>query len=142
METRDVFIPFNNSTRSAIGTNRWVFSGVLYLVYRSTSVWLKLTTTFSRLTKLKLPSGEHQLLLTKGDNNHVDDIELYQGLDWLERRHIVGKVRGYVSFISFPSHSLLFDPHLSCCTGLIVVMAHISLLVSHLPLMLELTLHP
>jgi signal peptidase len=35
-----------------------------------------------------------QLLLTKGDNNHVDDIELYQGLDWLERRHIVGKVRG------------------------------------------------
>jgi signal peptidase len=35
-----------------------------------------------------------QLLLTKGDNNYVDDIELYQGLDWLERRHIVGKVRG------------------------------------------------
>jgi signal peptidase len=36
----------------------------------------------------------NQLLLTKGDNNHVDDIELYQGLDWLERRHIIGKVRG------------------------------------------------
>ncbi|THV05789.1 hypothetical protein K435DRAFT_773698 [Dendrothele bispora CBS 962.96] len=32
-----------------------------------------------------------QLLLTKGDNNYVDDIELYQGLDWLERKHIVGK---------------------------------------------------
>lgn len=35
-----------------------------------------------------------QLLLTKGDNNHVDDIDLYQGLEWLERKHIVGKVRG------------------------------------------------
>lgn len=36
----------------------------------------------------------HQRLLTKGDNNYVDDIELYQGLEWLERKHIVGKVRG------------------------------------------------
>ena len=26
----------------------------------------------------------------------MDDIQLYQGLDWLERRHIVGKVQGYV----------------------------------------------
>ena len=40
----------------------------------------------------KLPGD--QLLLTKGDNNYVDDIELYQGLDWLEKKHIVGKVRG------------------------------------------------
>jgi signal peptidase len=35
-----------------------------------------------------------QLMLTKGDNNYVDDLELYQGLQWLERKHIVGKVRG------------------------------------------------
>lgn len=41
------------------------------------------------------PLGQRQLLLTKGDNNPVDDIELYQGLEWLERKHIVGKVRGY-----------------------------------------------
>ena len=40
----------------------------------------------------------HQRLLTKGDNNYVDDIELYKGLEWLERKHIVGKVRGYVLF--------------------------------------------
>src|SRR5882757_7147675 len=59
------------------------------------------TYSYPRLAKLKLPPGEHQLLLTKGDNNHVDDIELYRGLDWLERRHIVGKVRGYVSFALF-----------------------------------------
>lgn len=42
----------------------------------------------------------NQLLLTKGDNNYVDDIDLYQGLEWLERKHIVGKVRGY-GFFSF-----------------------------------------
>ena len=40
------------------------------------------------------PLAQKQLLLTKGDNNHIDDIELYQGLEWLERKHIVGKVRG------------------------------------------------
>src|ERR1700677_2369290 len=40
------------------------------------------------------PPAANQLLLTKGDNNHVDDIEWYRGMDWLERRHIVGKVRG------------------------------------------------
>lgn len=39
-----------------------------------------------------------QLLLTKGDNNAQDDIALYgYQLKWLERRHIVGKVRGCVS---------------------------------------------
>jgi signal peptidase I len=43
----------------------------------------------------------NQLLLTKGDNNYVDDIDLYQGLEWLERKHIVGKVRGYVGLSSF-----------------------------------------
>ncbi|OJA21082.1 hypothetical protein AZE42_11061 [Rhizopogon vesiculosus] len=50
METRDAFVPFENSTQSGIGK--------------------------TRLAKLKLPPEEHQLLLTKGDNNHVDDIEL------------------------------------------------------------------
>lgn len=40
------------------------------------------------------PLAQDQLLLTKGDNNPIDDLELYQGLEWLERRHIIGKVRG------------------------------------------------
>jgi signal peptidase len=41
------------------------------------------------------PSREtKQLLLTKGDNNPVDDTDLYNGLDWLQRKHIVGKVWG------------------------------------------------
>ena len=35
-----------------------------------------------------------QKLLTKGDNNELNDIQLYNGLEFLERKHIVGKVRG------------------------------------------------
>ena len=37
-----------------------------------------------------------QLLLTKGDNNPYDDFTLYKGIEYLERKHIIGKVRGYV----------------------------------------------
>ena len=40
------------------------------------------------------PLVQEQLLLTKGDNNPADDVELYQGLNWLEKGHIVGKVWG------------------------------------------------
>ena len=41
-----------------------------------------------------VPDPEDQLVLTKGDNNPVDDIGLYRGLKYLERKHVVGKVRG------------------------------------------------
>lgn len=44
--------------------------------------------------RLTIPSNSTQTLLTKGDNNDVDDIIMYKGMQWLERRHIVGKVRG------------------------------------------------
>ncbi|OAX34473.1 hypothetical protein K503DRAFT_698666 [Rhizopogon vinicolor AM-OR11-026] len=67
---------------------------------------------FIPLAKLKLPPGEHQLLLTKGDNNHVDDIELYRGLDWLERRHIVGKVRGFLPYIGYVTIAMNDFPQL------------------------------
>jgi hypothetical protein len=39
-------------------------------------------------------ASPRQRMLTKGDNNHVDDLELYNGLDWLESQHIVGVVKG------------------------------------------------
>mmetsp|Transcript_75071 Transcript_75071/g.132672 ORF Transcript_75071/g.132672 Transcript_75071/m.132672 type:complete len:188 (-) Transcript_75071:359-922(-) len=39
-------------------------------------------------------------LLTKGDNNQVDDRPLYTlGQLWLERRHILGRAKGYVPYI-------------------------------------------
>ncbi|KAI3614222.1 sec11-like protein c [Moniliophthora roreri] len=68
-------------------------------------------------TKVKIPGltqkqpGD-QLLLTKGDNNYVDDIELYQGLDWLERRHIVGKVRGFLPYIGYVTIAMNDFPQL------------------------------
>lgn len=36
-----------------------------------------------------------QYILTKGDNNQVDDRGLYNpGQLWIHREHIIGKVRG------------------------------------------------
>ena len=55
------------------------------------------------------PVIPEQLLLTKGDNNYVDDIDLYQGLEWLERKHIVGKVRGYAFICWFCAYILIFS---------------------------------
>ena len=35
-----------------------------------------------------------QLLLTKGDNNDLDDVGLYRGPEWLDSKYVVGKVQG------------------------------------------------
>ncbi|KLO07840.1 signal peptidase I [Schizopora paradoxa] len=58
------------------------------------------------------PLGQKQLLLTKGDNNNANDIELYQGLDWLEKRHIVGKVRGFMPYIGYVTIAMNDFPQL------------------------------
>ncbi|KAF9011819.1 hypothetical protein BDQ17DRAFT_1396883 [Cyathus striatus] len=54
----------------------------------------------------------NQYLLTKGDNNYVDDIELYQGLEWLERKHIVGKVRGFLPYVGYVTIAMNDFPQL------------------------------
>ncbi|TDL27984.1 hypothetical protein BD410DRAFT_338418 [Rickenella mellea] len=53
-----------------------------------------------------------QYLLTKGDNNYADDIELYQGLEWLERKHIVGKVRGFLPYVGYVTIAMNDFPQL------------------------------
>nr|VWO98601.1 DNA helicase (EC [Ganoderma boninense] len=58
------------------------------------------------------PLAPRQLLLTKGDNNHVDDLELYQGLEWLERKHIVGKVRGFLPYVGYVTIAMNDFPQL------------------------------
>ncbi|KAI4523115.1 signal peptidase complex catalytic subunit SEC11 [Schizophyllum commune] len=56
---------------------------------------------------------EDQLLLTKGDNNPIDDTGLYtQGMDWLERKHIVGKVRGFVPYVGYATIAMNDFPQL------------------------------
>lgn len=53
-----------------------------------------------------------QLMLTKGDNNYADDLELYRGLDWLERKHIVGKVKGFLPYIGYVTIAMNDFPQL------------------------------
>ncbi|TFY79793.1 hypothetical protein EWM64_g4217 [Hericium alpestre] len=53
-----------------------------------------------------------QKLLTKGDNNYLDDVELYQGLDYLERQHIVGKVRGFLPYVGYVTIAMNDFPQL------------------------------
>ncbi|KII91794.1 hypothetical protein PLICRDRAFT_104791 [Plicaturopsis crispa FD-325 SS-3] len=71
-------------------------------------------TKLARVLEAELtvtPSND-QLLLTKGDNNPVDDLDLYQGLDWLERRHIVGKVRGFLPYVGYVTIAMNDFPQL------------------------------
>ncbi|KAH9012128.1 hypothetical protein EDB85DRAFT_2076792 [Lactarius pseudohatsudake] len=57
------------------------------------------------------PLPENQLLLTKGDNNYLDDVELYKGLDWLEHKYI-GKVRGFLPYVGYVTIALNDFPQL------------------------------
>ncbi|KAF8621714.1 hypothetical protein AX15_007574 [Amanita polypyramis BW_CC] len=57
-------------------------------------------------------TGSKQLILTKGDNNQIDDVSLYQGLEWLERQHIVGKVRGFVPYVGYVTIAMNDFPQL------------------------------
>lgn len=52
-------------------------------------------------------------LLTKGDNNAVDDTELYaRGQDYIQRKDIMGSVVGYVPFIGYVTILLSEHPWL------------------------------
>lgn len=43
---------------------------------------------------------EHLDILTKGDNNHMDDRLLYnRGQDWLHMKHIVGRAVGFLPHV-------------------------------------------
>ncbi|THH03193.1 hypothetical protein EW145_g6452 [Phellinidium pouzarii] len=58
------------------------------------------------------PIAQMQLLLTKGDNNAQDDIGLYEGLQWLEKRHIIGKVSGFLPYIGYVTIAMNDYPQL------------------------------
>jgi len=45
------------------------------------------------------PNGDVDIL-TKGDNNQVDDRGLYaKGQNWLNKRHIIGRAKGYLPYV-------------------------------------------
>ncbi len=61
--------------------------------------------------------GKSTTCLRREDNNYVDDIELYQGLEWLERKHIVGK-GSRVSILQFAVFGI---SHLSFTVQLLAI---------------------
>lgn len=60
----------------------------------SSSIHLHIHTDAHARSRADAPLNQE--ILTKGDNNKFDDITLYKNMRWLERRHVVGKVRGCV----------------------------------------------
>ncbi|KDR70943.1 hypothetical protein GALMADRAFT_254547 [Galerina marginata CBS 339.88] len=53
-----------------------------------------------------------QLLLTKGDNNPVDDVALYNGVDWLRGEQVIGKVWGFLPYVGYVSIAMNDMPRL------------------------------
>ncbi|KAL0478333.1 signal peptidase complex catalytic subunit SEC11 [Acrasis kona] len=54
-----------------------------------------------RLTTLHVDNKGRVKMLTKGDNNHSNDrYGIYnQDIWWLEREHIIGRVKGYLPYV-------------------------------------------
>ncbi|KAJ1912474.1 Signal peptidase complex catalytic subunit [Tieghemiomyces parasiticus] len=69
-----------------------------------------------------------QLLLTKGDNNQGDDRVLYnRGQMWVKNEHVVGRVRGYVSYVGMVTIILNDYPQLKFAVlGLMGIMILVS----------------
>eukprot|EP01101_Sappina_pedata_P002498 TRINITY_DN12732_c0_g1_i1.p1 TRINITY_DN12732_c0_g1~~TRINITY_DN12732_c0_g1_i1.p1 ORF type:complete len:211 (-),score=72.21 TRINITY_DN12732_c0_g1_i1:211-843(-) len=41
-------------------------------------------------------------ILTKGDNNAVDDLSLYnRGQKWIVNKHVIGRIKGYLPYIGY-----------------------------------------
>lgn len=52
-----------------------------------------------------------RLILTKGDNNAVDDTALYpEGQSFVYRENVVGLVRGYIPYVGWTSLQLKESP--------------------------------
>lgn len=51
---------------------------------------------------VKNPFDEEFNLLSKGDNNPVDDRGLYpRNIFWLNKKHIIGKIRAYCPYVGY-----------------------------------------
>jgi len=69
-----------------------------------------------RVIKVHETTDSEVLVLTKGDNNQVDDRGLYpQGQLWLSKSHIIGKARGHLPFIGMVTIIMNDYPSLKYC---------------------------
>ncbi|RKO87421.1 hypothetical protein BDK51DRAFT_36430 [Blyttiomyces helicus] len=63
-----------------------------------------------------------QFLLTKGDNNPVDDRGLYnRGQMWIHQDHVVGRVKGFLPYVGMVTILLNESPQLKA--ALLVILA-------------------
>ena len=54
-------------------------------------------------------------LLTKGDNNKVDDRGLYNtGQKWLNKEHVIGRARGYLPYVGMVTIIMNDYPMFKC----------------------------
>lgn len=57
--------------------------------------------------------NDERWMLTKGDNNGENDVGLYNGLKYLQRDHLIGRVNGYVPYVGYVTivmvRSLIFS---------------------------------
>lgn len=94
--------------------------GVGYIHLQGAYVWVTLQLTLDRRTALNL--------LTKGDNNEADDVELYaRGQNYLDReKEVIGSVVGYIPFVGYVTILLSEHPWLKSVMigmmGLMVVL--------------------
>ncbi|KAL6237672.1 hypothetical protein BDW75DRAFT_238092 [Aspergillus navahoensis] len=95
----DILFVTNHHRDVAIGDLPvcWLPGKALPMVHRVHRVM------YGQSTSSPNPDSTHQqLILTKGDNNLIDDTLMYpDGQDFLPRRHVLGFVRGYVPCIGW-----------------------------------------
>lgn len=70
----------------------------------------------TRVHKHDLEDIENVHILTKGDNNYGDDITLYpRGVNWLQRKHLLGTVRGFLPYIGWATIVMNDYPAVKYC---------------------------
>jgi signal peptidase I len=63
-------------------------------------------------------------LLTKGDNNKVDDRGLYNtGQKWLNKEHVIGRARGYLPYVGMVTIIMNDYPMFKCASNVCPVCA-------------------
>ncbi|KFQ33860.1 Signal peptidase complex catalytic subunit SEC11C, partial [Merops nubicus] len=65
-----------------------------------------------RVIKIHEKKNGNIKFLTKGDNNVADDRGLYKGQKWLERKDVVGRVRGCLPYVGLVAIIVIEYPKL------------------------------
>ncbi|KZF26457.1 putative signal peptidase complex catalytic subunit SEC11 [Xylona heveae TC161] len=113
----DILILWNRQSLVKVGDIPvcWLPGRSLPMVHRAISV---INTSISYA-----PVKVIQQILTKGDNNEVDDIALYPpGQNWIYRHQIVGLVWGYIPLLGWVTIALNEYPWLKAIVMLTLVL--------------------